>query len=51
MYFSTEVSFGADNNGSDGVVTLKKAQTRPQQVFTMIPILFALYQFTGGLSG
>ncbi len=50
MCFSAEASFGASIViGGIGIVALKKAQTHSQQVFAMIPVFFALQQFTEGL--
>lgn len=50
MCFSAEVSFGAAVVISTvSVVTLKKATTRPEKIFALIPVFFALQQWIEGV--
>jgi uncharacterized protein DUF6629 len=50
MCFSATVSFGASAViGTMGVIAFKKSKTKPQRIFSMIPIFFAVQQFSEGL--
>jgi hypothetical protein len=50
MCFSATASFGASAVlGTVGIVSVAKAKTNPQRTFAIIPLLFAIQQFSEGL--
>jgi hypothetical protein len=50
MCFSATASFGASAVlGAIGVIAITKAKTMPQRLFAVIPLIFAVQQFTEGL--
>jgi hypothetical protein len=50
MCFSATASFGASAVlGTVGIISLTKAETKPQRAFAAIPMLFAVQQLTEGL--